>query len=65
MATWLIITTWGWWMKILPNVLNAQSTKTGFVRSKITENWDAVGYGKQIDYNGEDTGVVEPPWLLQ
>lgn len=45
-------------------VLNAQSTKTGFVRSKITENWDAVGYGKQIDYNGEDAGVVDPPVIV-
>lgn len=35
-------------------VLNAQSTRTGFVRSRITEGWDCVGYCKEVDYEGDD-----------
>lgn len=31
-------------------VLNAQSERTGFVRSKITDGWDAVGYARKIEY---------------
>lgn len=34
-------------------VLNAQSAKTGFVRSKITENWSHVARMKNIDYGGD------------
>lgn len=37
-------------------VLNARSPKDGFVRSPITQGWDAVGYGKQIDYGTMDKG---------
>ncbi len=32
-------------------VLNAQSTQTGFQRSKITKGWDAVGYLIDVDYS--------------
>lgn len=31
-------------------VLNAQSSKTGFVRSKLDGSWCGVGYLKQVDY---------------
>ena len=31
-------------------VLNAQSSATGFVRSKITEKWSHVAYAKYVDY---------------
>lgn len=34
-------------------VLNAQSSKTGFVRSKISENWTYVAKLKNIEYGGE------------
>lgn len=33
-------------------VLNAQSAKTGFVRSKITENWTYVAKLKKVIYDG-------------
>jgi len=36
-------------------VLNAQGAKTGFVRSRITENWSHIGYLLAITYEG-----VEP-----
>lgn len=32
-------------------VLNAQGVKTGFVRSKLSDGWCAVGYLKAVDYN--------------
>lgn len=32
-------------------VLNAQGAKTGFVRSKITENWTFVAYLKNVNYH--------------
>ncbi len=38
-------------------VLNAQSTKTGFVRSKITENWACVARLKAVEYT-EDTRMT-------
>lgn len=31
-------------------ILNAQSTKTGFVRSPISQGWDCVAYLKAVDY---------------
>ena len=31
-------------------ILNAQSTKTGFVRSSISQGWDCVAYLKAVDY---------------
>lgn len=34
-------------------VLNAQSTKTGFVRSPLSQGWDAVACGIHIDMEGE------------
>lgn len=34
-------------------VLNAQSAKTGFVRSALSQNWIGVGYLKKVDYGGE------------
>lgn len=36
-------------------VLNAQSTSTGFVRSKISAGWDACGYLTGIDYTNTQT----------
>ena len=33
-------------------VLNAQGAKTGFVRSRITENWSHIGYLNAITYEG-------------
>ncbi len=38
-------------------VLNAQSSETGFVSSALTarNGWDYVGYGIHIDYGDEDT----------
>ena len=36
-------------------VLNAQGSKTGFVRSRIKENWSHIGYLRAITYEG-----VEP-----
>ncbi len=38
-------------------VLNAQSSETGFVSSALTarNGWDYVGYGLHIDYGDEDT----------
>lgn len=35
-------------------VLNAQSTRTGFVRSLLSEGWASVAYARQIDYGGEE-----------
>lgn len=35
-------------------VLNARSTADGFVRSRISDGWDAVGFAKQIDYSKND-----------
>lgn len=35
-------------------ILNAQSTKTGFVRSKAGNGWTACGYLKAVDYKQED-----------
>lgn len=40
-------------------VLNAQSTQTGFQRSKITQGWDAVGYLIDVDYGSETTSGGE------
>lgn len=40
-------------------VLNAQSTTTGFQRSKITKGWDAVGYLIDVDYGDEMTAGGE------
>lgn len=34
-------------------VINAQSTMTGVVRSKIQDGWDAAAYLKNVDYNDE------------
>lgn len=36
-------------------VLNAQSAKTGFVSSPITQNWIGVGYLKKVDYNNKES----------
>lgn len=36
-------------------VLNAQSAKTGFVRSRITQNWACCGELKAVEYGGEET----------
>lgn len=36
-------------------ILNAQSTKTGFVRSPISQGWDAVGYLLAVDYGTEQS----------
>lgn len=35
-------------------VLNAQSVNTGFVRSKLSDGWCAVGYLKAVDYGREE-----------
>lgn len=35
-------------------VLNSQSTATGFVRSKLKSGWVAVGYLKDVQYDGGD-----------
>lgn len=35
-------------------VLNSQSTATGFVRSKLKSGWAAVGYLKNVQYDGGD-----------
>lgn len=40
-------------------VLNAQSTQTGFQRSKISAGWDAVGYLIDVDYGSEDASGGE------
>ena len=37
-------------------VLNAQSTKTGFVRSKLMQNWTHVATLKAVDYEGGGGG---------
>lgn len=39
-------------------VLNAQSSKTGFARSPISQNWCGVGYLKKVDYT-EDNPMYE------
>lgn len=39
------------------HVLNAQSTQTGFMRSKISQNWLCCGYLKAVDY-GRKEGVI-------
>ena len=38
--------------------MNSQSTHTGFVRSRMIDGWDAVGYLKAVNYNG---GVEKVP----
>lgn len=38
------------------HVLNSQSTQTGFMRSKISQNWKSCGYLKAVDY-GREEGV--------
>ena len=35
-------------------VINAQSTQTGVVRSKLSSNWCAVGYLKAVQYDGQE-----------
>lgn len=35
-------------------VINAQSTQTGVVRSKLSSNWCAVGYLKAVQYNDQE-----------
>jgi len=48
-------------------VLNAKDTANGFVRSPITEKWDAVAYLSAVDYgseaaqDGEETVSAEEP----
>lgn len=44
-------------------VLNAQSTATGFQRSKIAQNWACVGYLKAVDYGDEKTNGDEEPMM--
>lgn len=39
-------------------VLNAKSTKAGFVRSKMTEGWTSVAFARQIDYEGQEGGSM-------
>lgn len=41
-------------------VLNAQSASTGFVASKISQNWSHVGYLKQVDYGDQGCGPGDP-----
>jgi len=45
-------------------VLNAQSEKTGFVRSRITQNWACCGYLKAVDYT-ENGGDDEMGYLYE
>ena len=40
-------------------VLNAQSAKTGFVRSRLRENWCAVGYLNKVKYEEEVVPMSE------
>lgn len=40
-------------------VLNAQSTATGFVRSRIEDNWIGAAYLNQVDYGGEVVPVEQ------
>ena len=40
------------------SVLNAQSTQTGFVRSKLDGSWCGVGYLKQVDYGQIEAGTT-------
>ena len=39
-------------------ILNAQSSKTGFVKSKASK-WSCCGYLKQVDYGQEESAVEE------
>lgn len=42
-------------------VLNAQSARTGFVASPITQHWTHCAYLKAVDYGAEDqTGAAAP-----
>lgn len=41
-------------------VLNSQGTRTGFVRSKIKDNWHYVGYLKAVEYSEETEPTGEP-----
>lgn len=44
------------------NVLNAQGSSTGFVKSKLSDNWCGVGYLKQVVYAlSPDSAYVETP----
>ena len=50
-------------------VLNSATTVNGFVRSKITNGWNACGYLKAVDYSGEsgkddDEPVVENETMI-
>lgn len=47
-------------------VLNAQSAKTGFVRSKITENWTYVARLKNVEYStdGKEVKKMEEKEML-
>ena len=39
-------------------VLNAQSPRTGFVRSPIKSGWTSVAYARQIDYGDQEDTIV-------
>lgn len=48
-------------------VLNAQGTRTGFVRSRIAENWSHVAYLKDVEYTQQEDGAMSettdrPTW---
>lgn len=43
----------------LITVLNAQSTSTGFVRSKLSDGWDFVAYAKDLIYGGGEKQVID------
>lgn len=50
-------------------VLNSATTVNGFIRSKITNGWNACGYLKAVDYSGEsgkddDEPVVENETMI-
>ena len=41
-------------------VMNAQGSKTGFVKSKISENWSHVALLNDVDYTTEQEGDDDP-----
>ena len=50
-------------------ILNSATTVNGFIRSKITNGWNACGYLKAVDYSGEsgkddDEPVVENETMI-
>lgn len=50
-------------------VLNSATTANGFIRSKITNGWNACGYLKAVDYSGEsgkddDEPVIENETMI-